>query len=407
MRALIAAAALFAATPGLAEEAKDYDALIAEANAAYREGDWRTMATALDAAQARLPYSLHITRFRILAYAELGEYDEAIAIARDVADRGLSLPLEGHDGFDALKKQTAFDPLTDKMADNLKPKGEANIILETSDDGLLPESVALADGRIFIGAVRQGGVYDGDRLRAETVGGVYGVRFIDDLIWTVENTRPPHANPREGGDVSGFYAYERASGRKHCAIELEEEAVLGAIESTPIGLVASDSLTPRLFVAEGCGAKPRLLSDDPRFANLQGLAYDAARGRLFLADYLAGLFAVDIPTGAVTPLANSADAHLGGIDGLALYKGDLIGVQNGTSPQRIVRLRLNEAGDAVERLEVLQQALPAWNEPTNGVIADGAFLYVATSNWPAYTADGQEVDGAERKPLRVMSVTLD
>lgn len=412
MKSLFAAAALLAASPAFAGEPEGYDVLIEQANAAYSAGDWAGMATALDAAQNYIPYSLHITRFRILAYSELGDFEEALAIARTVAKRGLSLALEGKPGFDALRAQPDFAPIAEQMSANLAPAGEADIIETVNRDSLLPESVVHAviggKDRYYVGAVRTGGVYAGKALHAKTNGGVYGLKIVDGLIWTVENTRAPYAGKGAGAETSGFHAYDVATGKERCTVPLEGgPAVLGALETTPFGLVASDSLTPRLVLIEGCDSEPRVISEDPRFANLQGVAYDPGRKRLYVADYLAGLFSVDLETGATESVINAADAHLGGIDGLSFYKRDLVGVQNGTLPQRIVRLHLSEKGDAVAQLDVLQQALPEWNEPTNGTIAGDAFVYVATSNWPAYAEDGSEVEGAQRQPLRLISVPLD
>ena len=140
---------------------------------------------------------------------------------------------------------------------------------------------------------------------------------------------------------------------------------------------------------------------------MQGLAYDKRRKKLFVADALAGLFSVDIKSGDVTAIANPTDAHLGSIDGLYLYDGDLIGIQNVTTPQRIVRITLNKEGDVAESLHVLIQNHPDWVEPTNGQIDGDLLYYVATSNWPAYDAEGRVSEDFERAPVRIMGLSLD
>ena len=81
-------------------------------------------------------------------------------------------------------------------------------------------------------------------------------------------------------------------------------------------------------------------------------------------------------------------------------------MQNGTSPQRIVKIELDPSGTVAERLTVLQQALPEWREPTHGFVDGEKFVYIATSNWPAYDDDGNLRDGADLAPLRIMSVRL-
>jgi hypothetical protein len=186
------------------------------------------------------------------------------------------------------------------------------------------------------------------------------------------------------------------------------DALIGDIEIDGRGtLYASDSLGPRLFIAGKKDEAARLFASDDRWANLQGIALDEKHGRLFLADYLTGLYVVDLKDGAVRAIGNPSDAHLGGIDGLYFHDGDLIGVQNGVSPQRIVRIRLDTKGGVAESLDVLAGNLEGWAEPTHGVIAGDEFYYIATSNWPAYDDDGDLRDGANLAPLRIMSLPLD
>ena len=417
MKLLLLAAAFAFSSAAAAQEAADYPAIMAEAQAAFAAEDWAALAQKLDAAQAIRPYSLYLTRNRILARSLLGDYEEATALAQKAADRGLSLSLAGHPGFDALTARPGFAAIADKMAANLAPAGEAAVWRTHDDAALLPETVGYDPARkqAYVGSVRSGKILrfgDGDAPAegfAFAPGGVYAIEISDKTLWTAANTGTPFENATPDMSSAGVYAFRLKDGALTGEHVVEGgEAILGALEATPAGLIASDSGAPRLFILRKGAKALEIFSEDPRYVNLQGVAYDERRKTLFVADYLAGLFSVDLKTGAATLLANGADAHLGGVDGLYAYKGDLIGIQNGTAPQRIVRLRLNAAGDAVERLDVLQQNLPEWNEPTNGAVVGDALIYVATSNWPAYDGEtGAEIDGARREPLRLMSVTLD
>ena len=69
-------------------------------------------------------------------------------------------------------------------------------------------------------------------------------------------------------------------------------------------------------------------------------------------------------------------------------------------------MNLNRERTEVSSLEVLQQNLAAWNEPTHGVIVGDKFRYIATSNWPAYDDKGALKDGAQLQALRIMTVRL-
>ena len=100
---------------------------------------------------------------------------------------------------------------------------------------------------------------------------------------------------------------------------------------------------------------------------------------LYVSDYAGFIFRVDTATKAVIRLLAPPDVALYGIDGLALYKGSLIGVQNGVEPARVVRLDLSPDGTRVSAVHIIDMNQPRVAEPTNGVVVDGHYYYVANS----------------------------
>jgi hypothetical protein len=116
----------------------------------------------------------------------------------------------------------------------------------------------------------------------------------------------------------------------------------------------------------------------------QGLAVSADGARLYVSDYRYGLAMIDLASGAVTRLGSDVPAALDGVDGLWLHDGELIAVQNGTSPMRISAFTLSPDGNRIIAHRVLEQAHPEWTEPLGGSIARGALYYVATGQWDRY-----------------------
>ena len=116
----------------------------------------------------------------------------------------------------------------------------------------------------------------------------------------------------------------------------------------------------------------------------QGLAVSADGARLYVSDYRYGLAMIDLARCTVTRLASDVTAALDGVDGLWLYDGELIAVQNGTSPMRISAFTLSEDGTRIIGHRVLEQAHPEWTEPLGGSIARGALYYVATGQWDRF-----------------------
>ena len=120
------------------------------------------------------------------------------------------------------------------------------------------------------------------------------------------------------------------------------------------------------------------------FRSPQGMAVSADAKRLYVSDYRYGLAVIDLASGAVSRLVSDVPAALDGIDGLWLHKGELIAIQNGTSPMRISAFRLSEDGSRITGHRILEQAHPEWTEPLGGSIADGVLYYVATGQWDRY-----------------------
>ncbi|HBK90539.1 MAG TPA: hypothetical protein DDZ68_02580 [Parvularcula sp.] len=408
----VAALALSFAAANAESAPANYESALKAAQDAFAAGNYSAAALSLDDAQSFRPYSLFLTRNRMLARYLSGDIAGALAIAETVAERGLSLELPATDAFDKLRAEAAFTAVLKSFDENAKPKGEASIVVSLAEREVLPEAIIKAGDSVLIGSVRSGAIFEMTAGSLSAVaaldGGVFDFALSPDgaRLYAVTNNQLAYENAAGRPAEAAFVTFDRAGGVVASKTVVSGGGVLlGDLEADGDVLYATDSLTPRIFVLGADGVAESLVSDR-RFVNLQGLALDPKRRRLYVADYLAGLFVIDLNTKAVTQIANPKGVHLGGVDGLYLYKGDLIGVQNGTSPQRIVRIDLDRQGLTARGLTVLQQALPEWSEPTHGFVDGDRFIYIATSNWPAYDDAGKLREGAVLQPLRLMAVDL-
>ena len=138
----------------------------------------------------------------------------------------------------------------------------------------------------------------------------------------------------------------------------------------------------------------------------QGIVILPGDGKILVADYSRGLCQVGVD-GAVQLLNSPSDAWLGGIDGLTLVgPRELIAVQNGVTPNRVVRIRLCETFVGVASVEVLDLAHPEHDQPTLGEMVGDDFLYVANSLWGAWDRDGALVEGRELTPPVILRIPL-
>ena len=139
----------------------------------------------------------------------------------------------------------------------------------------------------------------------------------------------------------------------------------------------------------------------------QGIVILPDDGQTLIADYSRGLCLMR-SDGSVQILKSPPDAWLGGIDGLSLAgRRELIAVQNGITPNRVVRIRLTEKVDGVEGVDVLDLAHPEHDQPTLGEVVGDDFLYVANSLWGAWDRKGNLVEGRKLSPPVILRIELD
>jgi SMP-30/Gluconolactonase/LRE-like region len=130
-----------------------------------------------------------------------------------------------------------------------------------------------------------------------------------------------------------------------------------------------------------------------------GLALTADERLLYVADWSNGLAVVELATCTLSWMRPPAGTTLLGIDGLVRHRSELVAIQNGVEPQRIARLGLSADGLSVASARLLERAVPEWDEPTLGVIVDGALYYIAASQWPRYGDDGKPAADLGKLPL--------
>jgi hypothetical protein len=125
-----------------------------------------------------------------------------------------------------------------------------------------------------------------------------------------------------------------------------------------------------------------------------------------VADSRRGLFVYDLAQKTLARMDVDDRICVYGIDGLYRYENQLVAVQNGIRPNRVVRLTLDAAGRRVTHATVLAANLPDFDEPTLGVVVGKRFSFVANSQWNRFDDKHQlPVSSDLSKPV-VLRVTV-
>jgi sugar lactone lactonase YvrE len=367
--------------------------------AAYRDGLERAAAHLAD--PTRLLYRL--------AGARLAAGDRAgalTALERQVA-AGFVRDPRGDVQFAALAGDAEFMHLMARMDALLEPVVASAELFRIGEKDLLVEGIAHDpfNGSFFVSSVHRrrvlrrsadGTVTDFVPAGAHGLAAALGMAVDAErrLLWIVSAGLPHAAGlPEPERDTSALLAVDLASG------ELRRKVAAPAGKRLWNDLALATDGT--VYVSDPGSASVARVSLDGTVTTLAerhglvspgGLALAADGALLYVADWSQGLAAVELATGALAWLRPPANATLLGIDGLRRDGDALIAIQNGITPHRITRFRLAPDGRSLTAAELLERHVPGWDEPTLGVLLDGALVYVANSQWPKFPEDGSTPD---------------
>lgn len=145
-------------------------------------------------------------------------------------------------------------------------------------------------------------------------------------------------------------------------------------------IFVSDSKQNEIYELVNNELKPLLQTNE--LISLQGLT--KVGNHLILADYVKGLFIFNLQTGQLQQIENPYSIALKGIDGLYADHNNLVAIQNGVAPNRIISLNLTEDLKAIVAYEYLEKNHPAFGEPTLGYLENQELVFVANSFWGKY-----------------------
>ena len=377
-----------------------------QAAAAYKTKDYASAIDHLKKALELIPD--HPTLFyNIAAISALqGKKNEAIASLSKVAEMGLALRPEKDPDFDSIKDSSGFNAILKRFEENRVPIVRSSTAFTIPEKGLITEGLAYdpVEETFFVSSVHKRKILSVSRTGetktfASEQDGLFSVlgMSVDARrrhLWVTSTAFPQMLNfKKEEDGTSAVFKFDLRTKKlvkKYVLSNATKKHALGDLTIQSNGDVfTTDSLSPAVYMIRPQKDEIELFLEDAGFGSPQGLAFSSDERHLFMADYSTGLFDIDANTKKVTHLAPLAGATLLGIDGLYFFKGSLIGVQNGVTPQRVVRLSLSKDLGRVERLEVLEANNPVFLEPTLGVLVKDTFFFIANSQWPLVDDNGK------------------
>lgn len=323
------------------------------------------------------------------------------------------LDLTGNNALGRLKSTPGWSDLL-----SLQQKLQVVVIssdtaLVLSDRTLHLESVAVHKNTFYGASIRQRALFEikkgvpVEMINRQNSPAFFGIAIDKrrDMLWASASPIEQMVN-FDSTLQSGVYGYNLSTKRLTKTYRTTKPSLLGDLVVSNNGeLFMSDSKN-NVILTRSNGDTLLTFFSSYEFQNLQGIALSDNSQYLFIADYVKGIYRLDLKTLTLKQLTNSTEASLVGIDGLEYYNGSLIAIQNGVIHFRVMRYFLNETMDTITSYEVIDWNHPAHHEPTNGMIDGDTLYYVANSQWGGYEEDFAQLPSEKLQDIVVLKYKL-
>jgi sugar lactone lactonase YvrE len=417
---LLAVLVLAGSTSSYGIDKTRYSELFQKLSEAAKLKDWQGARAVLTEIGRELPaptprYMLSVATIE----ARLGHKDEALRWIEKYVATGISFDAARDEDLKALMATKTGATLAELMKARSLPVTNAEFVCELPQADTMPEDItylkavdAKSIGSFYVSSIQHHTIYrvslpislpkSGSRqcvteelpLSEEAKRWPTLAISADPkrkVLWMTASAMPGFSGiPKEEQGKAVLMEIDPASGKvlRRFDVATTGPAVLGDMCVTDQGTV---------YVTDSIGGGVYRLHGDLQTAKLEKIAdglfspqtaVPARDGkRLFVADYTMGIAVIDLPTAGAAPnlsaklnyLPHPENVAVVGLDGLYSNGNSLIGIQNGTEPERIVRFLMNPAQTEITGAQVIHQI--GQLDSTHAVAVDGWFYETANVGW--------------------------
>lgn len=394
--------------------------------AIYKEkGDYERLSWSLKRLTELLPNNGDLKLALATTYALRDEKTKAYDLLLSMQKQGYGYALAKDPNFDKISKTKIWPYILKGLDANMQPFGEGKVAFSLPAGDHLYESLAFDPKRdqLLVGSVRDGTIQlvskNGalkDFIQPDAQNGLWSVYAMaadpaNDALYVASTASVYFKGfKQEDFGKAGVFKFQLSSGKLLAKYPVaSKDAQPNTLSSIAVGkgglVFAADGLRNVIYRLDGAALKPMVAN--PRLSSIRGLAVSGDGKTLYFADYMLGVFGIDLAAGSGFDLHfDPKQLVLGGIDGLYWYDGTLVAIENGMSPRRVMRLRLSADGRSVVGKMPLDASKPELAMPTYGAIQGDALYFVANSQKNAYDAYGSPKADAKMEPVKVFRSDL-
>jgi hypothetical protein len=390
-----------------------------------KKKDWQGLREVLTEIGKELPAPTPNYLLRVASVeAHLGHQAEALRWLERYAAMGLTYDVASDGDLKPLLSDPAWPALATRLKQNASTVSRTEQVCTLPISDLMPEDITFnpASGDFFVSSIRRHSLF---RLSLPRSGGtecglqelpldaqakqwpVMAVSADPDgkTLWMTAAAMAGFKGlAKEDEGKTAVFSIDAGTGKTLHRFNLEHDgpAVLGDMSVSRSGVVfVTDSRGGGVYRIDGKWHDPELKRVAEGFFSPQTPVPARDRRRLFVPDYSVGIAVVHLKStgkNKVTYLTHPDDVVVTGLDGLLLVGDSLIGIQNGTEPERVIRFHLNRRQTHIVRAEVVEQSSQRMGEPTHAVAAGGWVYVIANVGWNQVDDHGELKEGHTFSP---------
>lgn len=406
----------------LAQGGSSVGGFMRRADDAYRKRDYAAYLENLQKARQMSEDDPAVLYNLACAYALTGNRPEAVKTLDKLAGMNLGWDAPSDPDLASLRDAPGFQAFLGKLEQARKPVTRSEAAFTLAERDLFPEGIAYdpAQEAFYLTSILKRKIVVRDKTGAVSdfiapgqdgfLSGLGAkVDPIRRVLWVCTADRPRMEGHGEGtAGLSGVFKYDLATKKLLKKFVMDGKTgphLLNDLVVTSQGVVyATDSLAGAVYRIAPEQEDLVLLTPYGLYEYPNGLALSPDESTLFVA-HASGIATVNLKTGDRGELEHGAKVFLGGIDGLAFFRGSLIGIQN--SARRVARFVLNKTLDKVDRVESLEAHNPLFaGMPTTGALAGDTLYLIANSQLNAVGPDGKFLPADKLKETAVLRVRL-
>ncbi len=359
----------------------------------------------------------------VKAFAQQDKKSEAYNTLIEMQKAGLSYPLGDLEGFDKIKNTKVYDYIEENMLKNGEAFGEGKAVFEVSHhySGMLFENLAYdaTAQRFLLGSTRAGSVYQyteqggfeefikpGDPNQ-----GPWGIvdLVVDeagDLLWTSSATMPHYNGTTQANFGNAMISkFKLSTGEllNNFAMQRTNQPLLFSALHLTAGqnLYFINAFNSQVFKISKNSEQVEPVKAIPTLTSIKAITSNTDESILYVSDFEQGLFVINMETKQVAPLVRSNAGFFAGINDLFYDGGDLVAIQSGVKPARVMRFVLKQ-DLFIQNMFPIEASNPTFKTLGNGTLAGDHVYYAANSQWEKIDVLGRLLPEQSWEPLSIM-----